>query len=67
MNRNKFAITPSPPAGEREGPNAKHWEGEGERTAISLRVPQKAQCRFPLTLTLSPAGGEGIFGRGGGR
>ncbi len=60
MSRNKIAFTPSPPTGEREGPNAKHWEGEGERTTISLRILQKVQRRFPLTLALSPAGGEGM-------
>jgi hypothetical protein len=62
-----LTLIPSPPTGEREGPNAKHWEGEGERTAIFLCMLQKTQRRFPLTLALSPAGGEGIFRKGGGR
>jgi hypothetical protein len=48
--------SPSPPQGEREGPNAQHWEGEGERT-VRAGLPFRP---LPLTLALSPAGGEGI-------
>jgi len=69
MKRNRIAqaYIPSPPTGEREGPNAEHWEGEGERTEILARMLSRLHRRFPLTLTLplaGPAGGEGIFAKG---
>ena len=41
------------PNGEREGPSAKRWQGEGEQT------PRESSARYrarPLTLALSPLG-----------
>jgi hypothetical protein len=52
-------FTPSPPMGEREAPNAKHWEGEGEQTAKFPFSDQAHSAGSPSPY-LSPDGGEGI-------
>jgi hypothetical protein len=39
----------------------KHREGEGEPTATAFAMHQVLLHRLPLTLTLSPEGGEGMI------